>query len=144
MVAKTQNDKAYYMPDIGEQVVCLMDDYDEDGAVLGSIYSSVDQPPSGVSENNFRWTAKDGAEFDYDRAGHHLSVNTPNGSTIRSSANNALIEIDANGNINLTSGGQINLGSTGLKGVARLGDTVTCPAGTGTITSASTTIFAQP
>ena len=40
--AKTQNDKMYWMPDIGEQVICLMDEYDEDGAVAGAIYSSAD------------------------------------------------------------------------------------------------------
>ncbi|HJU29769.1 MAG TPA: phage baseplate assembly protein V, partial [Candidatus Binataceae bacterium] len=33
VVLKTQNDKSYWLPDIGEQVVCLMDEHDEDGAV---------------------------------------------------------------------------------------------------------------
>lgn len=41
---KTLKDKFYVMPDIGEQVVCLMDDNSEDGVILGSIYSSVDTP----------------------------------------------------------------------------------------------------
>ena len=35
VVPHTQNDKAYWIPDLGEQVVCLMDEHDEDGAVLG-------------------------------------------------------------------------------------------------------------
>ena len=39
VVTKTQNDKAYWLPDIGEQVVCLMDERDEAGVVLGAIYS---------------------------------------------------------------------------------------------------------
>ncbi len=43
--AKTQDDKVYWIPDIGEQVVCLMDLRDEAGAVLGAIYSSADTPP---------------------------------------------------------------------------------------------------
>ena len=43
--AKTQNDKTYWLPDVGEQVVCLMDLRDEAGAVLGAIYSDVDLPP---------------------------------------------------------------------------------------------------
>lgn len=41
---KTMNDKFYAMPDIGEQVVCLMDENSEDGVVLGSIYSTEDTP----------------------------------------------------------------------------------------------------
>lgn len=41
---KTLKDKFYIMPDIGEQVVCLMDENSEDGVILGSIYSSEDIP----------------------------------------------------------------------------------------------------
>lgn len=41
---KTMKDKFYVMPDIGEQVVCLMDENSEDGVVLGSIYSAEDTP----------------------------------------------------------------------------------------------------
>ena len=40
---KTLKDKFYYMPDIGETAVCLMDDKSEDGVILGSIYSSEDK-----------------------------------------------------------------------------------------------------
>lgn len=41
---KTLKDKFYVMPDIGEQVACLMDENSEDGVILGSIYSSEDLP----------------------------------------------------------------------------------------------------
>ena len=41
---KTMKDKFYAMPDVGEQVVCLMDENSEDGVVLGSIYSAEDTP----------------------------------------------------------------------------------------------------
>ena len=37
---KTLKDKFYSMPDIGEQVVCLMDNNSEDGVILGAIYST--------------------------------------------------------------------------------------------------------
>jgi len=70
---KTQNDKAYWMPDIGEQVVCLMDLRDEAGAVLGAIYSEADVPPVN-SADQFYLGFKDGARFDYDRAGHVLEL----------------------------------------------------------------------
>ena len=71
--AKTQNDKVYWIPDIGEQVVCLMDLRDEAGAVLGAIYSSADTPPVN-SADKFHLAFKDGAHFDYDRVAHILDL----------------------------------------------------------------------
>ena len=60
---KTQDDKAYWIPDIGEQVVCLMDLRDEAGAVLGAIYSAADATPVN-SADKFYVGFKDGAHFD--------------------------------------------------------------------------------
>jgi phage baseplate assembly protein gpV len=70
---KTQDDKAYWIPDIGEQVVCLMDLRDEAGAVLGAIYSSADVPTVN-SADKFYLGFKDGARFDYDRVAHILDL----------------------------------------------------------------------
>ena len=70
---KTQDDKAYWIPDIGEQVVCLMDLRDEAGAVLGAIYSSADAPPVN-SADKFYLGFKDGARFEYDRVAHLLDL----------------------------------------------------------------------
>ena len=41
---KTMKDKFFVMPDIGEQVACLMDENSEDGVILGAIYSTEDVP----------------------------------------------------------------------------------------------------
>ena len=41
---KTMKDKFFVMPDIGEQVACLMDENSEDGVTLGAIYSTEDVP----------------------------------------------------------------------------------------------------
>lgn len=71
--AKTQDDKFYWIPDIGEQVVCLMDLRDEAGAVLGAIYSAADVPPVN-SADKFHIAFKDGASFDYDRVAHLLNL----------------------------------------------------------------------
>ena len=88
-----QNDKDFWIPDIGEQVVCLMDEHDEDGAVLGTIFSQVDQPPNGMTADKRHLTAKDSAVFEYDRSSHTL-----------------LVTIPANGTINVTvNGGNCNL-----------------------------------
>ena len=138
--AKTQNDKMYWIPDVGEQVVCVMDEYAEDGAVLGAIYSSVDRPPVASAEK-VHWTSKDGAVFDYDRAVHALQVSIPSGGTVTISANGASIAIDESGNVTVAAGGQIQLAGGG-PGVARVGDTTICPAGSGHIVSGSTKVIA--
>jgi len=142
IVPKSQDDKIYWIPDLGEQVVCLMDAHDEDGAVVGAIYSAVDSPPAN-SPDVFNISFKDGGSFRYDRASHALQMSIPNGGTVSITANGAQITIDVLGNIAVTSLGLIQLGQGALKGVARLGDTVTCPAGTGTITSASANVLSE-
>jgi len=137
VVPKTQNDKFYWMPDVGEQVVCLMDEHDEAGAVLGAIYSTVDKPPV-ASADKWHVTIKDGATFEYDRAAHTLALALPSGAVFSLTANGAVIAIDTSGNITIT-GASIALAGGGPK-VARVGDSVTCPAGTGTITTGSSKV----
>src|SRR6516162_9033371 len=84
----SQNDKHFWIPDIGEQVVCLMDEHDEDGAVLGTIFSQVDQPPSSMTVDKRHLTAKDGSTFEYDRNSHTLAINvSPNSSTLNVTIN---------------------------------------------------------
>lgn len=141
IVLKTQDDKSYWLPDVGEQVVCLMDEYDEDGAVIGAIYSSVDVTPV-QSPDKLHMGFRDGCVIEYDRSSHAMTVAIPSGGILSISANGASISIDASGNVKIVSSGQIQLGGGSLKGVARLGDSVQCPAGTGSIVSASANVFA--
>jgi phage baseplate assembly protein V len=136
---KSQNDKAYWIPDVGEQVVCLMDEHDEDGAVLGSIYSTVDTPPVS-SADKWHLTMKDGATFEYDRSSHALAVSIPSGGTVSISANAATLQIDASGNIIANPAAQVILAGGGPE-VARVGDLVVCPAGSGHITSGSAKVI---
>jgi phage baseplate assembly protein gpV len=125
---KTQNDKAYWIPDVGEQVVCMMDARDEAGAVLGAIYSSADTTPEGMTADHWHVTTKDGASFDYDRAAHVLdlkfqdgaelkydaaahafSATMPQGATFTVTLNGATLSIDASGNVNIKpANGDIN------------------------------------
>ncbi|EJW2658019.1 phage baseplate assembly protein V [Salmonella enterica] len=63
----TQDNKDYWLPDVGEQVEVLLDANGEDGVILGAVYSDVDKPP--FSDKNVRGTKyADGAEFSYNRA----------------------------------------------------------------------------
>jgi phage baseplate assembly protein gpV len=73
LFAKTQNDKVYWIPDVGEQVVCLMDLRDEAGAVLGAIYSMADSTPVD-SADKLHLGFKDNASFEYDRSSHVLDL----------------------------------------------------------------------
>jgi phage baseplate assembly protein V len=108
LFTKTQHDKSYWIPDVGEQVVCLMDQYDEAGAVLGAIYSSADTPPV-QSADKYHISFKDGANMEYDRAAHALVVSLPSGATLGLSANGASVAIDGSGNITVHAAGGINL-----------------------------------
>ena len=105
---KTQNDKSYWIPDVGEQVVCLMDEHDEAGAVLGAIYSSVDTAPV-QNADKYHLSFRDGASFEYDRAAHAFAMSLPNGATMSLSAHGASIAIDASGNITVQAAGGISL-----------------------------------
>jgi phage baseplate assembly protein V len=142
VIPKSQNDKAYWLPDIGEQVVCMMDARDEDGAVLGAIYSQADTTPVQDS-NKVHWSFKDGSAFEYDRSNHVLSFALPQ-ATLTIQASGAAITIDKQGNVTIVPAGQVLLGgNAAARGVARQGDSVVCPAGTGTIVTSSTIVLTE-
>ena len=71
--AKTYKDKFYILPDIGEQVVCLMDNNLEEGVILGAIYSEVDKCPV-ISKDKVKIKFEDDAEIEYDRQNHTLNI----------------------------------------------------------------------
>jgi len=100
VVPKSQNDKAYWLPDIGEQVVCLMDSHDEDGAVLGAIYSQADTTPPSMTADKWHITMKDGSTFEYDRSSHTLAVNVVSNGTINITVNGGSLNLSApNGDV---------------------------------------------
>ena len=130
--ARTQSAKSWHLPAIGEQVACLMDEHFEDGVVLGSIFSNADPPPPGLGQGQIHYLAEDGAVFDYDPVAHALTITLPSGASLAIAVSGGTVSINAN---TITLAG-------GTVGVARLGDTTTCPAGAGTITGASTKVKA--
>ncbi|MBJ8837508.1 MAG: phage baseplate assembly protein V [Citrobacter freundii] len=69
----TQNNKDYWLPDVGEQVKVLLDENGEDGVILGAVYSDVDKP--SFSDKDVRGTTfSDGAKFSYHRGTHTLTI----------------------------------------------------------------------
>jgi phage baseplate assembly protein V len=122
-VRKTQNDKDWWIPDVGEMVTCLMDRDYENGTVLCSMYSSADVPPEGATVNQRIIEFSDGAVIKYDRSAHALTANLPAGATAAISAPGGLtanqVQIDSSGNITtpgkISAGGDVVAGSISLQ-----------------------------
>lgn len=81
IIPQSLKNKDYYMPDIGEKVVCIfLPNGIQQGFILGSFYSKVEVPP--VTDPNKRHTVfLDGTYFEYDRL-QHLWQCIINGTTI--------------------------------------------------------------
>lgn len=84
---KTLKDKFYAMPDIGEQVACLMDANSEDGVILGAIYSTEDVPVV-TSEKQISLNLENNSLINIDKETNSLNITFEN--------------INLNGNINHT------------------------------------------
>jgi len=84
---KTLKDKFYSMPDIGEQVACLMDENSEDGVILGAIYSSEDVP-AVTTEKQISLNLENNSLINIDKETNTLTITFQN--------------INLNGNINHT------------------------------------------
>ena len=115
MQKKTLNDKQYWMPDIGEHVVCLMDDNEEFGVVIGAIYSDADAPPIS-SPDKYLVKFEDGTTIEYDRTTHKLTADVQGD-----------VDILATGKTTWVSDGTIEHdgGSGSVKGIVQ-GDCI-CP-----------------
>lgn len=102
---KTLNDKAYWMPDIGEHVAILSLPYgSSQGLVIGALYSRPDKTP--VSDQD-KWHVlfADGTYLEYDRKNHTLSGHIKgkvDGLTVDESA-----VIDVGGDVAETVGGSV-------------------------------------
>ncbi|MCG8632250.1 MAG: phage baseplate assembly protein V [Desulfobacterales bacterium] len=74
LAAKTQKNKSYDLPDVGEQVLSLfLPTGLEQGFVLGAVNSDEDPPPvSDRNKTHYSWP--DGSFIEYDRAAHRLSI----------------------------------------------------------------------
>jgi phage baseplate assembly protein V len=86
LVRETHEDKEYSMPAKGTQVAVMMDDKDEDGCILGAVYSEVDAP-TATSEKIRRWNFADGGLVEYDRTTHVLRVSIPDGGKLELAGN---------------------------------------------------------
>ncbi|GAQ24213.1 phage baseplate assembly protein V [Tepidanaerobacter syntrophicus] len=72
---QTRNNKDYYMPDVGEQVVCIfLPTGNAEGFIIGSVYNDEDRPPT--DDRNKRMVVfKDGTKIEYDSSKSTLTIN---------------------------------------------------------------------
>ncbi len=89
------------MPDINEQVACMMDEHGEEGIVLGAIYSDADTTPIS-NQDKYHITFNDGTVLEYDRANHILTANVQGVANITAQTANITAEININGNVNVS------------------------------------------
>lgn len=91
IVAQSMQTKDYWLPDVGEQVLCLfLPSGNAQGFCLGSFYSEADTPPvSDPDKRHVRFD--DGTSVEYDRRSHRLAIRCKGD-----------IDIEAQGNIRLT------------------------------------------
>ena len=75
--AKTFKDKYYVIPDVGEQVACLMDENSEDGVILGAIYTTEDTPII-ETEKQISANFEDGTFANVDKETQTLTLSFPN------------------------------------------------------------------
>ena len=109
----TIQNKDYYMPDVGEDVVCIfLPSGTEEGFILGSVYAGDITPPES-SANKRTVKFADDTVISYDRAAHQLSISigatniTANGSSVV--IENPTIELKGNVNVSgtLTASGDV-------------------------------------
>ncbi len=106
LVPQAGKTKDYFIPDIGEQVLCLfLPNGIEEGFVIGSIYSSKSKPP--VTNSNKRHVRfDDGTWIEYDGGNSTLTISAVGDIKIISATN---IEIKGNVSVdgNITATGTI-------------------------------------
>ena len=120
--AKTGDDKVCWLPDLDEQVACLVDPHADFGVVLGSFYSALAAVPvEDPDGDKFHVRFKDGTTIEYDRATHHLAIDlvaedatvalNATGNVVVTTNANVTIEAEADVTINVPDGQKVFLGA---------------------------------
>ena len=73
IVPNSLKNKDYYLPDLEEQIVILLDENSESGVCLGAVYSTKDIPPiNNLDKRHVKFD--DGTTVEYDRKTHKLQI----------------------------------------------------------------------
>lgn len=95
-VERAGNDRTWWAPEPGEQVVVVSPDGDlSQGVISGSLYRAAHSAPA-ESVDVARVVYSDGCVIEYDRAAHKLTANVPGD-----------VDVTASGNVEVTAGEKI-------------------------------------
>ena len=126
IVRKTHRDKDYWMPDAGDQVLCLFLPFGlEQGFILGSFYSRPDAVPV-ASQDKRHVLFGDGTWLEYDRKSHTLSGHIKGQVDKLTVDKDAILEVK--GNVQATVGESVTA-SIGKDLTAEVGQSATVNAG---------------
>jgi phage baseplate assembly protein V len=103
---KSQDDKDYWLPDVGEEVLCVfLPQALEQGFVVGAFFNRQDVTPA-ASVDKRHMAFKDGTYWQYDRAAHKFTLHVNGDVQVTATGS---ISATADGDIEATAGGKINL-----------------------------------
>lgn len=123
LTRKTHRDRDYWMPDVGEQVLCAFLPYGrEQGFVLGAFYSSADPVPVADQEVR-RVEFANGAYVEHDRRTGNVRVETP-----------GEVEVRAKGTVRIVSATQVVIMAPNVVIKAEGGSTTATMEGNFTLT----------
>lgn len=121
VVPKIQNDKYFWQPDLGEQVLVIMDEHDENGCVIGSVPSRADQAPAGLTPDDFYIGFEDGTVLHYNRSTHALQIALGNGGQVTiSQPLGGKIALDQNGNVEIQAASSVSFAQSGASATEAL------------------------
>lgn len=94
VVAGSSGDKFYHLPKVNTHVVCMMSDDMETGVVMGAIYDSSNQAPSGSTKDKSLVQFADGSKISYSTTASELNIEV---GTITIQANATGLDISKGG-----------------------------------------------
>lgn len=113
LARSSKGSKSYIMPELDDEVWCLIDAKGEDGCVVGSKYNAKDSPPWGRNDDvGYAWA---GGSIHIDRASGAVTIET--GGQVRIKGGQIVIEGDK-----IVLDGVVHLGGEGGPAVHRIGD----------------------
>lgn len=121
--AAAARDADYWMPSVGDRVLCLLDDRRESGFILGGFYTLEQPQPSGMNKDTIYAVRRDDSYVKHNTASSEIEGVTPgnmtatvggdadvnvggkivvNGATVAKVGVNTIIEITANATVKIT------------------------------------------
>ena len=115
LVPMTLKNQAYYMPDIGERVLCIFDpSAPTKGCIVGSYYADTRMPPVG-NRNKVYTFFEDNTLIEYDKENHKLTIHIPQAGSSEERSVEIITEsdivINTQGNLNVKTAKDVDIRS---------------------------------